>query len=758
MPSAEDSTPAPRGPLGQLADGYVARAGAFCEERLQALLEGASPALLGFAEMAGSDATQSHFFAAVAQLDEARDEIGQGFRSTLDEGVRHFFSAERKESRPWLPRRSIVGIDEREINTVSNDDEALAIENLIIRTNARCFPELYALSQRLAAIRGGSKLRDDEIPAGPHHLAHSFRGALAAQDFDIRIKVVLYALFHHRVTWSAAELYQDLNTMLRDAGVLPKTRPVNLRPTRRPDLQLGANLKHLANPDDHEAVHEALVGDLLELAASQRISARSSAETPGDYRDPAQEGSRKPQEASTLEAFLKVLERTTKDSRIRPLRAGIRTQAGSITALTKPETVTPDSEALSVIGRMFAEMLDTPGLPATAKAMLAHLHTPYLQAAYADIGLVRTEKHVARQLLDECVEAASRWIDESDPRNGVLPILQETVDRIVDTIEHEPPPFQSLLENLRHRVQAFRQPQDLPERRCRDVQRERHLVREARRRARGEILSLLQANEVPRQARVFLETTWFELLTFVLLHRDEGPGSSAWREAVDTARSLIELFDPRVTGSALRTRIAELPRLRQRIANGAQRLGSYNRSTLAALDTLLANPHGVREQLRRHRVSASRPQKPRPRAPLPEFDGGPGSEAAEERETGELPETALQAMIDELRETKSGTWFELDSPLGDGSGRRIQLSWISPLTSTYLFVDEAGAKTEMRGLKDLAQAMLSGRARVVEAPPSAAAQDAGTAQEAAQENQHAEDPDATGRAGDQAARDTSEQR
>ena len=49
-------------------------------------------------------------------------------------------------------------------------------------------------------------------------------------------------------------------------------------------------------------------------------------------------------------------------------------------------------------------------------------------------------------------------------------------------------------------------------------------------------------------------------------------------------------------------------------------------------------------------------------------------------------------------------------------GRRIQLSWISPLTSTYLFVDESGTKTEMRGLKDLARAMLSGRARVIADP------------------------------------------
>jgi len=105
--------------------------------------------------------------------------------------------------------------------------------------------------------------------------------------------------------------------------------------------------------------------------------------------------------------------------------------------------------------------------------------------------------------------------------------------------------------------------------------------------------------------------------------------------------------------------------------------------------------------------------------PKAHFDGSPSAEEDGPRQaSSEISEDALQAMIDELRDTKSGTWFELDSPFGEAAaeGRRIQLSWISPLTSTYLFVDESGTKTEMRGLKDLARAMLSGRARVIADP------------------------------------------
>ncbi|MBK5968723.1 MULTISPECIES: DUF1631 family protein [Thiorhodovibrio] len=704
-------------------DGYRACTLKFCDQRLVALFESAGPSLLGFAEVVGNELAQSLFFATAAQLDEAQQAISQRFHAAIDNGMAHFFTHGRAEPRPWLPRREIIGSDEREIQTVASDNEALAIKNLIIRTNAHCFPELYALSQRLAAISGGGKLRDDEIPAGPHHLAHGFRAAIAEEEFDIRVKVVLYALFHHRVTWSAATLYRELNDLLRNAGILPKTRPVNLRRTAYQSTQIGASANGSPDPDDQDAVYQALVGDLLELAASQPGLNPSSSEPSASAAERPQEISRAPEEQSPLQSFLSTVAHSVVGSQTAPLPPGGRSDQIAIGGLNKASMNARDPELINTIERMFAEMFDTPGLPMIAKAALGQLQIPYLKAAISDIGLLRDPGHPGRLLLDECVEAGSLWIDESDPRQGALPVLREVVERILDTPDGEPPPFEPLLDHLRRQIRPLQQLRTSPERRSRDFHRERSAARDAQKQARGAMLELLRPYEVPQQVRVFLDTTWTELLTLVRQHRDEGPDSPSWREALDTARSLVEVFDPRVTGAALRARIGELPRLRQRIANGAQRLGSHNRASLIVLDNLLANPHGVREQLRRGQALPSRPPAGRPLGlstlPQTHFDGSPGAEDSNlQPASAEVPEDALQAMIEELRKTKSGTWFELDSPFGDAEadGRRIQLSWISPLTSTYLFVDEAGTKTEMRGLKDLAKAMLSGRARVV-APP-----------------------------------------
>jgi hypothetical protein len=72
-------------------------------------------------------------------------------------------------------------------------------------------------------------------------------------------------------------------------------------------------------------------------------------------------------------------------------------------------------------------------------------------------------------------------------------------------------------------------------------------------------------------------------------------------------------------------------------------------------------------------------------------------------------------VINRLRKTKLGTWFELTAEPG-GVSRRIKLSWLSPLTSTCMFVDRSGMQAEIKTLNELAQDIIDGRARVIRPP------------------------------------------
>ena len=72
-------------------------------------------------------------------------------------------------------------------------------------------------------------------------------------------------------------------------------------------------------------------------------------------------------------------------------------------------------------------------------------------------------------------------------------------------------------------------------------------------------------------------------------------------------------------------------------------------------------------------------------------------------------------MVGRLRKMRFGTWFEFKDEPGTPP-RRIKLSWMSPLTSTCMFVDRSGRQAEIKSLPDLAQEILAGRARVIPRP------------------------------------------
>jgi hypothetical protein len=85
----------------------------------------------------------------------------------------------------------------------------------------------------------------------------------------------------------------------------------------------------------------------------------------------------------------------------------------------KAEDLSPvDANVIDLIGMLFEYMLNDPVLPNAAKALLSHLHTPYLKVALLDHRVLEDSGHPARRLLDEMVEAGSLLTDEKNLTKG----------------------------------------------------------------------------------------------------------------------------------------------------------------------------------------------------------------------------------------------------------------------------------------------------------------------------------------------------
>lgn len=720
----------------------------FSNSQLNELFEHAGAALLDFAERAENNTIQGRFFEAMGLIQRRRPEIEHGFREQLADGFESFGNFSPPSQERDLNDPDSEGI---ELTLVEPDEmeESVAAENLIIKANANCFPELYALSQRLSVINNGRKLKDYEIPAGPHHLVHSFRRSIAQLDVEVRIKVILYALFEKFIIKQAKSLYDEMNSTLKAAGILPNLKPVRVRSEQGeqtpeesepepepegdgpqaqdatagplPPAGAAAQAAEHGQEPDSQALGAELFESILDLMSTRR------GPRPGSARERARGpvgGGPSPQLVSALNQAQSHVGATSVAGLTSPdgipdlqvdtvfierVKQTLESERSQILDQVDPEQLSPvDADLIDLIGMLFEYMLNDPVLPNLAKALLSHLHTPYLKVALIDRRLLVDARHPARRLLDQMVEAGSLWVDENNPNRGIFPAMQRTVDRVLQEFTDDVSLFETLLEDFERAMGEQQRRADTMEHRTQEAAKGREKLQLAKRRASHQIQTLLGAHPAPEPVATFLGKTWLDYMVFVLLREKKQERSDAWKQAVEVGQELSGLFAPELSARERKERLEGVPDLRKRISEGIQRMGGTTHATLDPLFALLDAPQTWQEKTTE--APAAPPaaeQEPLPGLP-PEEEGAPiGSAQAEVSEQE-------QEVISRLRKMKFGTWFELTPE--KGPRRRIKLSWLSPLTSTCMFVDRSGMQAEIKTLRELAQEVLSGRARVIPRP------------------------------------------
>ena len=709
---------------------------AFTDNRSAALLQGAGAALLEFAERAQSSAIQAHFFDAIALIQKRRGDIERGFRQEINEG----FLVLGRTGPIGGRAEDSSALDGVELSLVEPDEmeESVAVENLISRGNADYFPDLYALSQRLGYIYGSDALTNDLIPAGPHHLVHSFRRSIEVLDIEVKVKVVLYALFDRFVLRHAKGLYSALNTQLIAAGVLTNLKPVPIRrdqpdsgrtngsPGGSPDV-----VAPPAEPPDSaepQALGTEIFDAIVELMSRRRpVGAGKS----GGGRAPAASSpaQSQAQQRALLDAIssLQVNHTPEKISAsiaeapqfpalevdtafIERVKQTLSQEREEVLRSVDPDKVSPmDADLIDLIGMLFEYMLNDPVLPNVAKALISHLHTPYLKVALIDRRLLVDSQHPARRLLDQMVEAGSLWVEEGNPSRGLFPTMQQVVDRVLQEFNKDVGLFEELLQFLEERMRDQQRRSDSTEQRTQEAARGRERLTLAKQRATDEVGRLIGRHSPPAPVVRFLTKTWSEHLVFILLRDPQRDRGEAWERAIETAGRLAALFDPKATAEAKRRALAGISDLRRDINRTVRSMGSFSQTTVEALQGLLD------EAERKKSVDLERDEitPPQPPTPAPE-PGFPPMLATAAPNDDDLSEPERQ-MVARLRNLRFGTWFELIGDTG-AAPRRVKLSWISPLTSTCMFVDRSGMQAEVKSLRDLAGEMLAGRARLIPRP------------------------------------------
>jgi len=714
----------------------------FSNSQLTELFEHTGTALLDFAERAESNRIQGRFFEAMGLIQRQRADMERIFRREIYKGFESLGRLGDPEGRSGHNDANVEGF---ELSLVEPDEmeESVAAENLVIRANASHSQQLYALGERLTVVNGGRKLKDYEIPAAPHHLVHAFRLSMEGLEVGVRIKVILYALFDKFVIKEARSLYDELNSNLRNAGILPNLKPVHVRHEHSPESmqphakqreQRGAWEGAQAESGPRHEVHETdslgteLFDSIIDLMSARRgakqgpVSHGQASLTPSERAEFAAVSSDLVAAADLIQhrtalgavhsmvdevaqipnldvdtTFIEQVKQTLGDERERVL-----------SQIDRDKLSPMDTGLIDLIGMLFEYMLNDPVLPNLAKALLSHLHTPYLKVAIIDRRLLVDARHPARRLLDQMVEAGSLWVDEQDPQRGIFPAMQRVVDRVLREFGSDIALFEELVRFFAQAMNDQQRKTDTMEQRTQEAARGREKLQLAKLRANHQIKVLLQNTALPQPVVSFLNKTWIDRLVFILLRDNDEDRSDDWKHAVQTARDLVALFAAYPGETEPEDLAPMIIDLRKRIAEGVQRMGSYTRSALDPLFALLDDPENWQ---------ASTPKTAIAQSAIPIGEAASAMFVANESTLSSRVDISEkeQEVIQRLSKMKFGTWFAFLSDTG-GASRRIKLSWLSPLTSTCIFVDRSGVQAEIKTLQELANEILSGRAKVIPRP------------------------------------------
>ncbi|MES9851498.1 MAG: DUF1631 domain-containing protein [Candidatus Thiodiazotropha sp. L084R] len=717
----------------------------FINALMTELFNNTDKALTSFAQKAETNEVQNRFFEAMAMIRNRHGLVEHEFRDLVNEGFDKFW-----KDQPEIDGFSSLDEDtELELVDQESMDVNTALENMISRTVGHHRAQLYALGQRLSVVSGGRSVKHKQIPSGPHHLAHAFNEAIDALGLEARIKVIILALFDKYVLKQLGSIYDDFNNSLKEAGVLPHLRPSIQKSAETHGAGSDGEDEHAENMQEQtqEELGEELFGSILDMMANRR---RVSPEKAKAKAAAAQAAGRQPGASppATQDNLVSALDNIQPEKRfeyvpdinapgnaianieideqflIRVKHTLAEERHKLYTEVGADRLESADEDTIDLVGMLFEYMLNDPVLPAVAKALISHLHTPYLKVAIIDRKLLTDSDHEARQLLDSLVEAGSHWIDERNLKRGIYPDMQNVVDRVLKEFSDNVSLFGTLLDNFKKRMDEFRRKSDILEKRAQDSIKGREKLNIARQRSSQEMKARSFSEHLPKPAKEFLEQTWVDKLIFVLLRHPDGEMSDDWKEALRIADDIAWAFEPK-TEKERQELEQTLPDLRKSIEQGLASLGGFHQEKSQTLFGLLSNSETatiaaeqatitstekpVQKEVEVVEEAEEQPAKPQLKAVPSE---SPVSEDASVSDEDSIPEDE-EAMMEKLRKIRFGTWFEI-SDAQSGETKKVKLSWLSPLTASCMFVDRAGVQTAIKPLRTLAQEILKGESTILE--------------------------------------------
>jgi hypothetical protein len=700
------------------------------------LLDNVDDTLFDLAEKAESNASQTEYFDGMRETRKMRPRIERLFGERVTRGFADFAAGRQPKGseaqRAFSASGELSLVDDREL------EESLAVSSMVAKADGRLSSALVALNQRLSVLSGGRSTTNTNNPLGPGALTEAFREALGElTEVNIRVRLIILKMFERYVLKALDTLYHDVNVRLVQAGVLPQLRHPNVvrrhasaGPAPRiaggaaEAAAIGGATDYLADPADE--LHSELMQRLTSLLASRRqhvygdggLSAQGGSGlaslTPAELLGALTllQGESRP-----LPAMPAATDTTAAIDMVQRLKDELMLQIQRLSGQAKAHVSGSDEDTIDLVGMLFEYILQDHTIPAPMQVLLARLQIPYLKVAILDRRMFAHATHPARKLLDQLADAAKGWSEESDRDHRLVAKVKSVVETLLQDFDDDIGVFERQLAEFTQFAEQNRKRAELAESRATEAARGRERLQDARRRAAQEILSRISGRNLPTLLRGVLTRPWANYLVLIVLR--QGVESPEFRAAVHFVDDFVATIDP-PRGDAERMQYKNA-------------LASIEKHLRAGLTTVAFQEPDI-DRLLGELWKFWRQQlgEPAPAAPAEEPALDPAAvlgvnadaqpaitdaapDADDDLDSGEMSVDVDADTLQAVRDLKVGSWVEFVDDTG--TRERAKLSWISPISGKYLFVNRRGLKVADRTAVQLASELLSGRAMILEEVP-----------------------------------------
>jgi hypothetical protein len=714
--------------------------------KLIACFELLDDTLFDMSEKAETNQTQTMYFETMRTVRKKRSQMFTDFFDSIKNTFKQFknnnlnYFDKDLGYNPDIKSLSLSLVDEKEL------DEALAKTNLINKSDMAYHQHIYAFEKRFSVLASGIELKANHVPISPHVLVNSFAKSLKKLDIDVTIKLIMYKLFERTIMGQLNDIYTNINNLLVAKGVVPEI-PYNLGQQSRASSSsmndTTNNVDNSIDPEKLDSETQFSVKEDINTHNSHSNSSNNKTNIDPNYELISQLFSHSHQSPSTNHAqgdqnvsnigninpvpnidvglmmnALSTLQSNVFNNTEASHKSPTEIKNELIKQLHKLDTTSidkkvnqKDEDTIDLVGMLFQFIVDDRNLPDAIQVLLAKLQIPYLKVALKDKNLFADRTHPARKLLDKLSIASIGWSEEHDRNKAYISQVEKITKEVLEVDDYNKEFFEEQLSQFKNFIAKQKKKSDVAQKRSKEKTLGQDKIHRAKKQSAQILVDKMSNKTMPSLIRELLLGEWANVL--VLMHLRHGIDANEYKEKVKFVDLIID-YSQAIPESKIT--VDMIKALTEKYEKGLSLVAFNQKENIDKQHRLVECLHQIHDinsnEIEEKDLEIISPEKILQLSDIHTQHDIVGFieeiiQPSESTDQEEIEENYLKI----VSSLKIGSWLEFIKE--EALEVRAKLSWISPITAKYLFVNSRGLKITDKSNAELAAGLKNKSIRIL---------------------------------------------